>query len=193
MRSLVAGLLFASCASAQMGGEEAPHGPTPLPIMLERLSPEELAGIRALHDEDTSTSLIESRPILFQIQGVGDDQDQHRGPTRVNRPIDVVIYGFAERIDGRLVDEGWIERDGEVFWSMDVRNAAPAGGDARNLKFIDTLRFTPGRYTLRYRSNATHSNGGWMGAAPERPFYYGITVFNLLGLERVREQVLERP
>ena len=67
---------------------------------LEKLSPEKQTYIRESHETDTSGYLVDTRPVLFQIQGVEDDQDQHRGPVHFNREVEVMIYCFGEWKEG---------------------------------------------------------------------------------------------
>lgn len=70
---------------------------------------------------------------------------------------------------------------------MDLNNARHGGGDPRNLKFVDTITLPSGDYRLRYISNQEHANKQWLGKAPERPFYYGISANNLKAIENIKK------
>ncbi len=185
---LLSGIFFFACNN-QNNPSQASTGinyqPTKLPIQLEKLSEEQRSHIRKAHETDTSSYMMNTRPILFQIQGIGDNRNETRGTAMLYYQVEVMIYAFAEVIDGQLVDYGWIQNmlSGEIVWEMDSQKAEFGGGAARNVKFVDHITLQPGRYELRYISNASHSNDGWEGAPPERPFYYGITVFNLKAIE----------
>jgi len=162
---------------------------TTLPIRLEKLTPKEQETIRKMNDSDTSSYLVDTRPVLFQIQGIENDQDQVRYTQMIHRPVEVMIYCLGEATDSTLVDHGWIENaDGEIIWEMTYADSEPADADARNRKVIDYITIPPGQYRLRYRSDSKHANGDWQGTPPEYEFYYGITVFNLNAIKQFNKK-----
>lgn len=203
MKNLIRILVFGICAwflacgspasSSGNGDVAMEYNPTDLPIQLEALSQEVKDFIKKAHETDTSSYLIDTRPILFQIQGVGNQANETRGTAMLYDSVEVMIYAFGELLDNRLVDYGWIQNVHtlEMVWQMNLKKAQSAGGAERNLKFVDHITLPPGRYELRYISNDAHSNDGWNGAPPERPFYYGITVFNLKAIEGFKEVLVE--
>ena len=70
---------------------------------------------------------------------------------------------------------------------MEYYKSKYAGGDLRNRKFIDYKIFPAGKYQLHYKSNRSHAAGDWKGTAPENEFYYGITVFNIHTIQRIKQ------
>ncbi len=164
------------------------HEKTPLPIQLEKLSEEQRKVMLNLQNADTSSYLIYSRPILFQIQGIKKGEgNQQRNTLPFYKDVDLFIYALGEAQDSVLVDYGWIENavTGEVVWKMNFENSVHGGGDPCNRKVVDNLWLPAGTYTLHFVYNDSHGNGGWVGEPPERPFYYGITVFNIFAIERI--------
>lgn len=189
LKSLLLGAVMLLVGCHSPGRPPARHEPTPLPIDLFALDDSIRQHILAMHEEDTSAYLIDTRPVLFQIQGVGDDQSQHRGPVTFDRPVRIMIYALGEERHGVLCDYGWIEdASGIGIWRMNLSSTVHAGGAARNRKTVDHIDLPAGSYTLRYVSNEAHSAGGWIGAPPERPHYYGITAFNLAAIERIKAE-----
>ncbi|MBT8189435.1 MAG: hypothetical protein KJO29_03310, partial [Bacteroidia bacterium] len=164
---------------------------TPLPIQLEELSELERKIMIERQEADTSSYLIDSRPIVFQIQGVKNNSEHHRNTQPIHKDIDVFIYAFGEVKDGAFVDYGWIEdvRSNRIVWKMDIDRSKYAGGDARNRKTEAHITLPKGHYRLHYKSNESHANEDWTGDPPERPFYYGITVFNLSAIEKLNQEV----
>ena len=168
------------------------HEKTPLPIQLEALSDAQRKTRLDLQNADTSSYLIRSRPILFQIQGIKKEEgDQQRHARPFYKDVDLFIYALGEAQDSTLVDYGWIENavTGEVVWKMTFEKSVHGGGDPRNRKVVDYLHLPAGTYTLHFVYNESHSNGDWQGDPPERPFYYGITVFNLWAIDRINALV----
>ena len=167
-----------------------PYDSTRLPIRLELLSEEVRSYIRKSHELDTSSYLIETRPVVFQIQGIENDQDQVRYTQPIHQNIEVLIYCVGELSDGKLVDYGWIENDqGQVIWKMEEQHTTYAGGHQRNVKQVESFLLPKGTYRLRYVSNASHANKDWIADPPEFPFYYGITVFNTQVIEKLRQEI----
>ena len=166
------------------------HKKTPLPIQLEKLSEAQRKVMLDLQNADTSSYLIRSRPILFQIQGIKKSEgNQQRNTLPFYRDVDLFIYALGEAKDSVLVDYGWIENaaTGEVVWKMMFENSVHGGGDPRNRKVVGNIHLPAGTYSLYFIYNESHQNGDWQGGPPERPFYYGITVFNLYAIERIND------
>ncbi len=78
-----------------------------------------------------------------------------------------------------LFDEGRIEDEqGNTVWQMEIEKTVHAGGALKNRKQEDTLILTPGRYTLIYQSDESHSAGAWDDQPPLHP-YTGIEIYRL--------------
>lgn len=185
-------LLVLLCSSA-CGAQPVEEPPTPLPIQLEQLTDAQQAYIRQLHETDRSTYLVDTRPVLFQIQGVGDSEDQRRGPVTFDRPVTIMIYCLGESKDGHLVDYGWITNatTKQTVWKMRLANTTRGGTAEHTRKQVETIQLPAGSYTLNYHSDVSHSRSGWIGGEAERPFYYGITAFNLEAISRIRAKLKE--
>jgi len=114
---------------------------------------------------------------------------RYTGP--ITERAEVMIYALGEIAGDHLVDYGWIVNadSGEIIWQMTAANSEYAGGDTRNVKATETLWLEPGRYELHYRSNSRHSYGDWIGAPPERELFWGIVVFNLETIARIKKQL----
>lgn len=184
---VVALVVLVRCAAAPQD-DSVSNQLTPLPIQLEKLSDEQRALIRKRHEDDQSTYLIDTRPVLFQIQGVTDGQDQSRGPVRVERALELLIYCLGETKNGTLVDYGWIENaeTGRAVWKMERAKTEQGGTSKKIRKHVAKLTLPAGTYTLRYHSDDSNSVNGWADGIAEREFYYGITVFNLQALAGIK-------
>lgn len=165
------------------------YEPSPLPIYLESMSDAKRKVMLQLQETDTSSYLIRARPVLFQIQGNGNNEDQTRYTLPFYKNVDLMIYALGEVRDTNFLDYGWIENmvTNEIVWRMTYADSKYAGGDKRNRKVVDYINLPAGSYRLRYVSNNSHANGDWHGDPPERPFYYGITAFNLYAINRINE------
>ncbi|NNC84460.1 MAG: hypothetical protein HKN75_00160 [Bacteroidia bacterium] len=165
------------------------YHPTELPILLEKLSKEQIAFITKLTDADTSSYYIESRPVVFQVVQAVNDDNQTRWTRRINQATDVMIYALGEVKDSVLVDYGWIENEhGETVWKMEYHLTEYAGGDKRNRKQVEKFVLSPGSYTLKYVTNHSHATDNWEGNIPENVFNYGITVFNTKAIEKIQKE-----
>lgn len=163
---------------------------TKLPIHIESINDEVRSFIVNSHETDTSSYLIDTRPIVFQIQGVENNQDEVRYTQPINRKIEVLIYCLGESKENKLVDYGWLENElGEIIWKMKFEESTFAGGNIRNRKVVTPILLSPGTYRLRYVSNDAHANNDWKSDPPEYPFYYGITVFNLKAIDAIHDKM----
>lgn len=75
-----------------------------------------------------------------------------------------------------MFDYGWIEdRNRRPVWKMDLEHTKPAGGALKN-RIADTIiRIPKGIYTLRYKTDESHSPAQWDSQSPIDPFY-GIKI-----------------
>jgi len=171
--------------------EEPLHEPTEIPFNIDNLTGAQSAVIRKGNEADSSPYYIMSRPVIFQVVFAGNDANESRGTLRSDRDVDVLIYGLGEERGGGLVDHGWIEHleSGTRVWEMTTDNAIHAGGDPRNRKTVTRMTLKPGAYRLRYVSDDSHAYGDWQGKPPERPTFYGVTVFNMTALPLIEERL----
>ena len=126
-------ILFGACQSGNNSDPLSPadkaleeslmkhYKPTKLPIRIESINDAKRNLIKDSHDSDTSSYLMNTRPIVFQIQGVGNNKDEVRYTQPINRPFETMIYALAEARDTQLLDYGWIENEaGDTVWENGV-------------------------------------------------------------------------
>ena len=129
-------------------------------------------------DRSTLRPLAEAQDtgILARIAPVGDDADKRAG-FALDRQTRVAIYALGEGRDGEMYDYGWIEdANGRIVWEMTYRMTDRAGGASKNRLFEGTVILDPGRYTVHYRSDGSHSFNDWNAAPPADPEGWGIQV-----------------
>lgn len=114
--------------------------------------------------------------ILARLAPVGDRADE-RTTFTLDRRGRVAIYALGEGSDGEMVDYGWIEDDGgRIVWEMTYRMTDKAGGASKNRLYEGTLVLDPGRYSVRYRTDGSHSFNDWNADPPADPEGWGIQV-----------------
>ena len=166
------------------------HSPTEVLIRLESISKETSQLIRDLNEKDTSSYYVDTRPVIFQIVGIRNNSDETRYTLPINRSVEVMIYALGEAKNGKLVDYAWIENfSGDKIWEMKYENTEYAGGAPANRKVYESFTIPPGRYQLRYRSDASHAIGDWRGEAPEYAIGYGVTVYNIQAIELIKKEM----
>ena len=76
-------------------------------------------------------------------------------------------------------DYAWIvdESNGRTVWRMTFDKTEHAGGAEKNRVAEDIVRLPAGEYTLRYRSDDSHSFNNWNSEAPRDAENYGVTLF----------------
>jgi hypothetical protein len=90
----------------------------------------------------------------------------------------IIRLNEAEKKDKiSFVDIGWLEDSHKkVLWKMDYLKAKWAGGAIKNQKTDTVLVLPAGNYTLRYKSDESHSLKRWDDEPPNTSFY-GIVVY----------------
>jgi len=118
------------------------------------------------------------RNVLAQLVRVRDNVNLRERFT-LDRTTRVRVYALGEGVNRQMYDYGWIEdaETGAVVWEMTYAMTFHAGGGRKNRTVNTTVILERGDYTLRYRSDATHSYGRWNVQAPEDPEYWGITLY----------------
>jgi len=115
--------------------------------------------------------------ILAQINLVGDSQKRH-ATFDIKKATEVRIYALGEGQNHEMYDYGWIENSsGNIVWEMTYTMTFHAGGGKKN-RMVDTkMMFSPGRYTVHYRTDDSHAFNDWNTKPPEDPTMWGITLF----------------
>lgn len=120
---------------------------------------------------------IESKDVLVKMVGVRDD-DEREQRFRLVKTTALHIYSIGEGDRDDMYDYAWIENNqtGRTVWEMTWRNTLPAGGASKNRLFDDIVVLPPGSYSVRYRTDGSHSAGDWNAAPPKDPFNWGVII-----------------
>lgn len=114
---------------------------------------------------------------FLDLTGIGDDADETL-TLRIDQETEVRILCAGEWSESgdRYYDYGWIEiaLSGEPVWSMTSGNTMHGGGTTRNRISRETVRLSPGTYTVGYQSDGSHATGSWNAMPPTRPDLWGI-------------------
>ncbi|MFC2172355.1 hypothetical protein ACFLU6_06945, partial [Acidobacteriota bacterium] len=137
-------------------------------------------GITIWAEEGSVSQLpLARQEVLVRMTGLGDNESVE-AMFNLESPASVHIYAFGEWQPGssEMQDYGWIVQEDSNLrvWKMTPKESAHGGGNVKNRLFDGTLRLNPGRYTVYYRTDYSHSFGKWNEAPPFDPAAYGITV-----------------
>ena len=130
-------------------------------------------------DRDAFEKYVERRDesALAQILRVRDDENR-TARFSLDDDTDVTVDAIGEGSDGEMYDYAWIEdaRTHRRVWTMEFRNTEHAGGARKNRHESRLLRLSSGEYVLHYKTDDSHSYGGWNEDPPYDPEHYGVTV-----------------
>jgi len=141
-----------------------------------------LAASGTLNPSATAPYEATADPLLIaQIVKVRDSDDGSRRFS-LDRETAVRVYVIGEGTSGEMDDYGWIEdaRTGRTVWELTYRMTAHAGGAQKNRRFDGVIKLPTGEYTLRYRTDSSHSFGQWNADPPDDPEGWGISVYRAL-------------
>ena len=93
------------------------------------------------------------------------------------------IYALGEGRSGDMFDYGWISdaETGRIVWRMRYRETKHAGGSSKNRLYDNIITLEPGRYTVHYQTDDSHSYEGWNGKKPQNAHMWGITLYPVNG------------
>ncbi|MEM8600256.1 MAG: hypothetical protein AAGF99_10075 [Bacteroidota bacterium] len=127
-------------------------------------------------------------PEIVALRKVGDDQ-LHTASFTLSTPTRVFVWALGEmrasssydfaRLLRMPEDDGISRRPPREVWEMEYDDTRHGGGTARNRLAEAVLDLEPGRYTLRYQTDDSHSPDDWSGAAPTHPERWGAALFAL--------------
>ena len=120
---------------------------------------------------------LETTSVLAELVRVGNHQNERRAFT-LQTQAKVRVYAIGEKDGDELADTAWIEDgQGRTVWSMSNRNTLHAGGAEKNRVADEVLNLPKGAFTLRVRTDGSHSYPRWNAAAPWDAEHYGATVY----------------
>jgi ligand-binding sensor domain-containing protein/serine phosphatase RsbU (regulator of sigma subunit) len=125
---------------------------------------------------------LKSKP-LAKLTEVGDYQDLNK-EFKVDKQTEVMIVSAGEGLpEYGMVDFGWLQNSkSDTLWSQtSYQNSFYLGGDPKNRITVGIITLDKGSYTLRYKSDDSHSYGKWNAAAPIDSTLWGIQLFDLSG------------
>lgn len=130
--------------------------------------------IQKLEEQDLS------KGIIAQIIRVRDGRYIQERFT-IDRKTSLRIYAIGEGDWDEMYDYGWIEKasTGEKVWEMTYDKTRWAGGARKNRKTDQTISLQADRYILFYSTDDSHSFNDWNDDAPDDPYYYGITLYEV--------------
>lgn len=121
---------------------------------------------------------------ISKIERVGNNARLER-TFSIDKPGYVLVACMVETALSRrnnvdLFDYGWIEKDSSTsIWKVNPNLTMHAGGALKNKIIIDIIFFEPGTFTLKYKSDDTHSNQEWNEAPPINGEYWGIQLYEV--------------
>ncbi len=128
--------------------------------------------------------LRENTRQLNSIIDVGDFADISKEFV-VRENTKVLINSIGEGNNRGVFDFGWLEsNNGDKLWiASDVDELFHAGGHFKNRIKVGLLELKPGRYTLRYKSDDSHSAQLFNQVPPLDSNYWGIEIYPLTNEE----------
>ncbi len=116
--------------------------------------------------------------------GVGNDQELATY-FELQQPTELIVFMIGEMNQFQDFDFGWLlNGKNETVWKASFRDSHTAGGNHRSARLVfDTLKLSPGKYSLNYRTSHEYSYTGWLDprSEPEAPDLYGIQLFQSTG------------
>jgi len=119
------------------------------------------------------------KKVIVAITRMGNRENEFR-QFKIDHEQDVRIYALGEGDDDTMYDFGRIEdEEGKVIWQMEYWNSEPAGGATKNLMANKVMRLKPGTYTVKYRTDGSHSYNNWNDDPPRDVTKWGITIYKM--------------
>ena len=121
--------------------------------------------------------LIQINSALCSMVAIADSQDITKG-FRINKRRKVLIISVGEGTS-EMFDYGWLEKEGEVVWQMNLEQTMHAGGAPKNRIQLALLTLEPGDYTLRYQTDGSHGYNKWNRLPPHNPELWGVQILSV--------------
>jgi len=131
-------------------------------------------------DDVSLFSESEGPATVIRIGPVGDHK-RKRVRFEVKEPMSLKVISLGEGSGGQMHDFGWLVREdtGETVWEMTYSNSQHAGGAKKNRRCEQVLSLDPGRYSLHYKSDDSHSFPDWNTCPPHDAHLWGVTLLEL--------------
>lgn len=126
-------------------------------------------------------SLLKRKKTLSSILQVGDDRHIERS-FALSEASEVLVVCVGEGILQRVWDTGNIQGPG-FDWHMELEKSLHAGGALKNRIQMDLISLPPGRYTVTYQSDDSHSYNNWNDTKPNLENWWGIQILPLTNQE----------
>jgi len=131
---------------------------------------------------DETLKLVNRNNSKAKIIKVGDNQNLIE-EFEVIRPREYLVVSAGEGFvgDTLLYDYGFIvnAKQDTIWGGRDATKTLICGGAIKNRLRINLIELKPGKYTLHYISDDSHSYGNWNANPPTYPQFWGINVIEL--------------
>jgi serine phosphatase RsbU (regulator of sigma subunit)/ligand-binding sensor domain-containing protein len=120
---------------------------------------------------------------LAKLTEVGDYQNLKK-EFKLDKQSEVMIVSVGEGLlPNGMLDYGWLlnTKSDTVWGQTNYYNSFYLSGDGKNRITAGIIKLDKGNYTLRYKSDDSHSYGKWNAAAPIDSTLWGIQVFDISG------------
>ncbi|WP_194775883.1 sensor histidine kinase [Pararhodonellum marinum] len=123
---------------------------------------------------------LESKQKIASIEEVGDFQDLSQS-LEIKEAGNYLVVSVGEGDFRSMADFGWLENEGKdtISGLVDFRRSYYAGGAAKNRIFMEQVSLEAGKYSLRYKTDDSHSFGKWNEDPPDRIPLYGIALIKM--------------
>lgn len=134
-------------------------------------------------------------PALVSVLRVGSAEKLTKAFS-IDRPRDFLVISVGEGLEDSLcADFGWIEdNSGKKIWSSEQRSKSYfLNGAEKNRVTMDLIKLIPGKYTLNYKTDDSHSFGDWNADVPLDSTMWGIQIQNVTDEEStdIKQYLLE--
>jgi len=119
---------------------------------------------------------LDDADVLVQMIRMRDDEKTYQR-FELTIPTYVRIYAIGEGRSGKMFDYGWIENQGgDKVWKMKYSNTKHAGGGTKNRIINEVIKLQPGKYSVYYRTDDSHSYQSWNTTPPDDAEHWGIMI-----------------
>jgi serine phosphatase RsbU (regulator of sigma subunit)/ligand-binding sensor domain-containing protein len=122
--------------------------------------------------------IVDERNPIAALTRVQDDADLSKS-IELSKDSHILVISLGEAFND-MWDYGWLENSsGDTLWTMSFEKSQHAGGADKNRIELWSGTLQRGSYTLRYRSDDSHSFDRWNATAPIHPHWWGIQIFEV--------------